>query len=305
MLKTPESMDRIRRGVELAIKLQGLTRKAVAEATGIKRPNLVGWLNQRNGISEEKLLAVLRTVHLPKGNLEDQMIHRWSVSNWDEVREMLDIALVAEEKQHLEIFHLGRRTASPVAILRCACEVPNGDYPEIPVHHLIVLTPAPLAPSLGPLTDSRLGFGVMRAEEPAIAPDALPSLSYRDLAVALAKAYCEGDPPSGESGLLEDLLEVDSALESELYQTMKAAGREHTRYVLGLAAKLPAMVTALQNARRAGYTDTQILGWVELLTDKPEFCRVLVDGLIRNGAASASGPSATRAQESGATTQAG
>lgn len=305
MPKTPESMDRIRRGVELAIQLQGLTRKAVAEATGIKRPNLVGWLNQRNGISEEKLLAVLRTVHLPKGILEDQMIHRWSVSDWDEAREMLDITLVAEEKQHVEIFHLGRRTASPVAILRCACEVPNGDYPAIPVHHLIVLTPAPLAPSLGPLTDSRLGFGVMRAEEPAIASDALPNLSYRNLAMVLAKAYCEGDPPQGETGLLDDLLEVDSALESELYQTMKAAGRECTRYVLGLAAKQPAMVKALQNARRAGFTDTQILGWVGLLADKPEFCRVLVDGVIRSGTPTASGPSAARALESGEATQAG
>lgn len=270
-----------RRAVELLIKFQQISRAAVADATGIKRPNLVGWLNGRNGISEERLGAVMRTLHIPHGELEGHWVHRWAVSNWEEVRELLDLVLVPEEKQKLEIFHVGRETEKPVAILRCDTDVDDGGtHPPIEVFFMVILTPAPLAPPLGLLNDVHLGCGVVRAKEPELALEDLPEIEPIPLMMALFHTYPVDYPAEDVSSIFDGLLEQDQKLESELYATVKSAGRENTRFMLGIATRQPDTVRALQAARKFGYSEEQVRGWIELLTSKPEFSRVLVQALV-------------------------
>lgn len=279
-----EVNENSRRAVELLIKFQQISRAAVAEKTEINRPNLVGWLNGRNGISEKKLAAVMRTLHIPDAQLESPWVHRWAVFNWEEVRELIDLLVVPEAKKKIEIFHLARESEKPVAILRCAATVNSGiDFHlDYEVFFLIILTPAPLAPPLGPLSDIHLGCGVVRAEQPDLRLEVLPSIDPFQLQAALSNAYDEDDPAEDVSGIFDHLRarHLDEALESELYAAVKEAGRENTRFMLGLSARQPDTVRALQAARKFGYSEEQVCGWIALLTGKPEFSRVLVEALL-------------------------
>jgi len=225
----------------------------------------------------------MRTLHIPRGALDGGWVHRWAVSRWEDVRELLELLLVPEEKQKIEIFHVGRDADKPAAILRCDAEVDDGGtHPPVEVFFMIILTPAPLAPPLQLLSDTHLGFGTVRKKEPKLTLEDLPTIEYVPLLLALAEAYNADYLTKEMTGTFDDprARQIDDVLDAEIHSALKRAGRENTRFMLGLAARQPDTVRALQAARKFGYSDEQVCGWIELRSRKPEFSKVLVDALV-------------------------
>lgn len=268
--------------VRLVRSFTGMTRVKLAELAEIKRPNLVGWLNDRNGISEPRMRAVLRALHIPNLRLEEGCVHRWKVPSWKDAKELLDLVLTDQERQCLEIFHVQRADGgSGTAILRCAYEEDVEEFLPMPRYLLIVLQ-LENARAKDSLTPRTLGYGVVRPSPLNISSPHLSEIDFQQLALRLAHSYSEPDSvEDSKKGVFEDLIEEGSAECREVAAMAIQIGMDNLRFAVRLIREEPALLAAIKRALEVTdgpglperlFRPAQLTQWVRILVEAPALC---------------------------------
>lgn len=151
-MPTLENEDIKRKLVEVLLRLNNLSKNKAALALGLKRQNLYGWLKGVDpAIANSKKLELLALLGVRNGTLADDQIHRWCVTDLDDVKNALLILTSQTDKpQRLFILNLWPANDSG-AVLRLTTR----DH-----HHVYLLLYYPLRVSAPPpINATSLGIG--------------------------------------------------------------------------------------------------------------------------------------------------
>lgn len=92
--------------VKYLIQLNGIRPAEVADASNIRRPNLYTWFKGRSQIlSEQMIIALMETLGVINGVLNNKIIHRWNVDeSLDTMKMVLDELFDKDELAKIEIY---------------------------------------------------------------------------------------------------------------------------------------------------------------------------------------------------------